>query len=237
MAQNKVVILQDNDLSIKALKGAISELDGFEVVGASTDGEKGIEIIKSVEPEFVILGIVLKNVDGFGVMESICKNEQKPKILVVSSFTSENVISRALSSGAVYYIAKPFKREIIKNRLLELSGKGEIKESAGIEKRKNTLDERISKIFIAVGIGNRSLLVVTVVGVYDSLVVCIGSLKKVTRVVILIIRYGIIRIGLGRHLTKSVVCISYGITSCIGVRLKKAVFVYKQLCRLIPYLF
>jgi two-component system response regulator (stage 0 sporulation protein A) len=152
MAQNKVVILQDNDLSIEALKGAISELDGFEVVGASTDGEKGIEIIKSVEPEFVILGIVLKNVDGFGVMESICKNEQKPKMLVVSSFTSENVISRALSSGAVYYIAKPFKREIIKNRLLELSGKGEIKESAGIEKRKNTLDERISKIFIAVGI-------------------------------------------------------------------------------------
>ena len=153
MAQNKVVILQDNETAIVSLKNAICDIDGFEVSGVSLDGEEGLSLIEKIEPDFVVLGLVLKTIDGFGVMEKIKEKGLKSKVLVVSSFTSESVISRALSSGAVYYIAKPFKSDIVKNRLIELSSKPEVKEDySGIEKRKNTLDEKISKIFISVGI-------------------------------------------------------------------------------------
>ncbi|MBQ3235060.1 MAG: sporulation transcription factor Spo0A [Clostridia bacterium] len=153
MAVNKVVILQDNEQSIESLKSAICELEGFEVSGVSLDGEKGLELIESANPDFVILGLILRSVDGFGVMEKIREKGFKAKVIVVSAFTSEGVISRALSSGAVYYIAKPFKSEIVKTRLVELSGKEEIKENyTVIEKKKSSLDEKISKIFIAVGI-------------------------------------------------------------------------------------
>ena len=153
MAQNKVVILQDSEKALETLKSLIEDIDGFEVVGVSTDGEEGLSLIDKHKPNFVILGLVLKNIDGFGVMEKLSEQNLSCKTIVVSSFTSESIISRALSSGAVYYIAKPFKSEIIKNRLIELSGKSTIKESfSGIEKRKNTLDEKISKIFISVGI-------------------------------------------------------------------------------------
>lgn len=153
MAKNRVVILQDSDKAIEALKSVIEEMVDFEVVGASTDGEIGLRLIKDNNPNFVILGIVLKNVDGFGVMEKLLKENADLKVLVVSSFTSESIITRALSSGAVYYIAKPFKSEIIKNRLIELCEKTiEREDFSGIEKRRNTLDEKISKIFISVGI-------------------------------------------------------------------------------------
>ncbi len=153
MEMQKVVILQDNLESINLLKNAISEMDGFSVVGASVDGEEGVNIIKDVNPDFLLLGIILKNLDGFAVMEKIKENNLKVKTVVISSFTSESVITRALSSGAVYYIAKPYKSEILKNRLIELSGGKSVEESLqGIEKRKNTLDEKISKIFISVGI-------------------------------------------------------------------------------------
>ena len=153
METQKVLILQDNLDAIKQLKSAVEEIDGFSVVGASIDGEEGFKVVESTQPDFVLLGIVLKNLDGFAVMERIKSLGIKTKIVVVSSFTSESVITRALSSGAVYYIAKPYKSEILKNRLIELSGSvggGEI--LTGIEKRKNTLDEKISKIFISVGI-------------------------------------------------------------------------------------
>ena len=153
MEKQKVVILQDNPDSIMQIKNAVEEIDGFSVVGVSIDGEEGLKIIESSNPDFVIVGIVLKNVDGFAVMEKIKSDGQKIKVVVVSSFTSESVITRALSSGAVYYIAKPFRSEILKNRLIELSGAGGSGEvSVGLEKRKNTLDEKISKIFISVGI-------------------------------------------------------------------------------------
>lgn len=153
MEEQKVVILQDNVESINLLKSAISEIEGFSVEGVSVDGEEGIDIVKRVNPDFLLLGIILKNADGFAVMEKIKELGLKVKTVIISSFTSESVISRALSSGAVYYIAKPYKSEILKNRLIELSGGKTADETLqGIEKRKNTLDERISKIFISVGI-------------------------------------------------------------------------------------
>lgn len=153
MEMQKVVILQDNNESIDLIKSAISEIDGFSVEGTSIDGEEGLNLIKEIKPEFLIIGIILKNADGFAVMEKIKELNLKTKVVVVSSFTSESVISRALSSGAVYYIAKPYKSEILKNRLIELSGvRSGVEVLQGIEKRKNTLDEKISKIFISVGI-------------------------------------------------------------------------------------
>ena len=153
MEIQKVVILQDNNESIDLIKNAISEIDGFSVEGASVDGEEGLSLIEKINPDFLIIGIILKNADGFAVMEKLRELNLKTKTVVVSSFTSESVISRALSSGAVYYIAKPYKSDILKNRLIELSGaKSGVEVLQGIEKRKNTLDEKISKIFISVGI-------------------------------------------------------------------------------------
>ena len=153
MEVKKVVVLQDNSESIDYIKSAICEIDGFAVEGTSVDGEEGLKLVTEINPDFLVLGIILKNLDGFAVMEKIKEMSLKTKMVVVSSFTSESVITRALSSGAVYYIAKPFKGEILKNRLIELSGgKSGVEMLQGIEKRKNTLDEKISKIFISVGI-------------------------------------------------------------------------------------
>ncbi len=151
--QNKIVVLQDSEQAIANLITVIEDTPGFEIVGTSIDGETGLKLIEKYKPDYVIASIVLKSIDGFGVMEKVSSISPKTEIIVVSSFTSESIITRALNSGALYYIAKPFKSDIIKNRLIELSSKVEAKEiSNGIEKRKSTLDEKISKIFISVGI-------------------------------------------------------------------------------------
>ncbi len=151
MEEQKVVVLQENQSAVDFVVNAISEISGFTVVGSSCDGEEGLNLIEKFEPNFLITGIVLKSIDGFTVLERLQKS--KVKAVVVSSFTSEPIISRALSSGAVYYIAKPFKSEVLKSRLLELClGEREPTEKVSFEMRKNTLDEKISKIFISVGI-------------------------------------------------------------------------------------
>ncbi|MBR6736949.1 MAG: sporulation transcription factor Spo0A [Clostridia bacterium] len=151
MEEQKVVVLQENQSAVDFVVNAISEMSGFTVVGSSCDGEEGLNLIEKFEPDFLITGIVLKSIDGFTVLERLQKS--KAKAVVVSSFTSEPIISRALSSGAVYYIAKPFKSEVLKSRLLELClGEKEPTEKVSFEMRKNSLDEKISKIFISVGI-------------------------------------------------------------------------------------
>lgn len=153
MSKQSVVILQDNSEAIADVVKAISELTNFEVVGSSCDGEQGLEMVKRVNPNFLILGLVLKNLDGVAVMERIKNLNLKTKIVILSSFTSESIINRAMSSGALYYLAKPYKAEVLKERLTELSEENiSNKVEQVIEMKKTSLDEKISKIFISVGI-------------------------------------------------------------------------------------
>ena len=153
MNEQKVVVLQENQEALDLIVSVINEAGCFTVVGSSCDGEEGISLIEAFSPDFVITGIVLKSVDGFALLEKLASLKTNAKAIVISSFTSEAIITRALSCGAIYYMAKPFKGEVLKNRLIELSsGANPEEERIGLEKRKNTLDEKISKIFISVGI-------------------------------------------------------------------------------------
>ena len=153
MAKYKVVILQDSQDSINLVYDAIKGSEQFEIVGMSADGVQGYSTILSTKPDFVIMGIILKNLDGFAVMDKIRSSGIKTKIVVLSSFTGVGVIERAMNSGAVYYIAKPFNQEVLLNRLLELCEEGEVQiREKSIEIKKGTLEEKISKIFISVGI-------------------------------------------------------------------------------------
>ena len=64
MQNFSVFILQDSIESITDIKMAIDGFSGFAVVGSSSDGEEGLELIKKLSPNFIIMGIVLKNFDG-----------------------------------------------------------------------------------------------------------------------------------------------------------------------------
>ena len=74
------------------------------------------------------------------------------KVVVLSALASEEIISRTMSLGVKYFMAKPYSFEILKSRLLEID--------SGIKKQKEfdrtrgrvSLEEKISNIFINVGI-------------------------------------------------------------------------------------
>ncbi len=151
MQKHRVVILQDSNEAIQDITRAISGLEDFTIEGTSCDGEAGIELIKSLNPTVIIIGIVLKNLDGFAVMERLREYGYKGKIIVVSSFTSTGAINRAMASDVSFYLAKPFKAELLISRLKEIDS-CEYLQSTKTPKKNNQLEERISKIFISVGI-------------------------------------------------------------------------------------
>lgn len=153
MAKQSVIVLQDNFEAMQDVISIIGKISSFEVIGTSCDGAEGLELVKKLNPDFLILGIVLKNLDGVAVMEEIRKLNLKTKSIILSSFTSESVISRAMSAGAIYYIAKPYRPDVLKDRLTELAS-GNISNSKDliVEMRRTSLDEKISKIFLSVGI-------------------------------------------------------------------------------------
>lgn len=154
MQNISVFILQDSVEAINDVKMAIDGFAGFTVVGSSCDGEAGLELIKRLNPNFLIMGIVLKNYDGFMVLEKLKEFDYQGQILVISSFTNETSVNRAMSLGVSYYLAKPFKPQLLQSRIKELQENKSVRnfETGTFERKANHLDERISKIFISVGI-------------------------------------------------------------------------------------
>ena len=155
--QYKVVVLQDNAVAIEEIVATIGELNNFTVVGSSVDGEEGLKIIRNVKPNVIILGLILQSIDGFGVLYKLKEEKLNAKIIVISSFTRDALVRKALDGGAAYYMVKPYKSEILSSRLIELVNEGtsqaktEVISEAPYIKR-TSLDEKISKIFISVGI-------------------------------------------------------------------------------------
>ncbi|MBO5927157.1 MAG: sporulation transcription factor Spo0A [Clostridia bacterium] len=154
MQTYRVVILQDCIESINEIVSAIDGFAGFTVVGSSCDGEEGLELISKLNPDFILMGIVLKNFDGFAVMEKLRDMSYEGNIVVISSFTNMLAVNRAMSLGTTYYLAKPFKAQLLQSRLKEIT-ENVISNNLvdkSFERKANRLDERISKIFISVGI-------------------------------------------------------------------------------------
>ena len=74
------------------------------------------------------------------------KEQKQTAFIVLSVFTREEIISKALQEGAKYFMAKPFSEKILKERLITL------KERPAETPKRTSLDEKISNIFINVGI-------------------------------------------------------------------------------------
>ncbi|MBO6263240.1 MAG: sporulation transcription factor Spo0A [Clostridia bacterium] len=155
MQKRTIVILQDNALRVEELKVAFSNAEEFAVVGTATDGEEGVNLILKLSPEYCIIDLILNNLDGLGVLERLKSAGCNSKIIVFSALGREEVIETCLSKGAAYYITKPCPPDVLVKRVKDLFLSPSVDkkrvEVSNVPKQLS-LDEKISRIFISVGI-------------------------------------------------------------------------------------
>ena len=151
MKKRSVYVLQESRSVAEELADGLREYD-FEIAGASCDGLTAIAEIEKTEPEYLITGVISFTLDGLEVIKRLKAAKNKIKIIVVSAITREEVIQRAMDLGAEYYMVKPIDKSVLADRLNELGDKVTGKTFRNDEKRSPNIDEKISKIFISVGI-------------------------------------------------------------------------------------
>ena len=150
MQRKSVFILQDTKESLDALTEKFASQVDYQVVGGAIDGISAITMIASKKPDVLILELVLSGYDGISVIEKVKAMELTTKIIVLSALRREEIIQQAVASGADYFMAKPYDFDLLLQRIDKiLLGKGEGNYQTI---RKTSLEEKISKIFINVGI-------------------------------------------------------------------------------------
>ena len=78
MEKLSVAIADDNERMVRLLGQIVKSDDELQVVGTARDGEEAYEMIKSKEPDVVLLDIVMPKLDGLGVLnKKIIKPSRK----------------------------------------------------------------------------------------------------------------------------------------------------------------
>ncbi len=146
-------MLESNSAVLMQLKEAFLDRQDFNVLYAGDDGDEGVKEILRLKPDLVVVGMFLKGTDGRGVIRAVKKTWSGAKI-VAMGIANDDLIEQAMGEGAAYYLVKPFTIATAIERIAELM-KDKPKEEGSLSvgrRQPITLEEKISEIFISIGI-------------------------------------------------------------------------------------
>ena len=124
MKKIKIGIADDNKEFCDILTDYFADKEDIDLIFVSHDGIKAVENIKKLQPEILILDMVMPHLDGLGVLEAINNIELElyPRTIVLSAVGQEQITQKAISLGAEYYIVKPFNLDVLMKRINQLAG-------------------------------------------------------------------------------------------------------------------
>lgn len=125
MSQIRVVIADDEAIIRMDLKALLEEL-GHRVVGEAADGQKALELARTLKPDVVIMDIKMPVMDGLDAAKIVSEEKIAPVVLL-TAYSQKDLIERAKEAGVFAYLVKPFQEsdlmpaiEIAISRYLEM---------------------------------------------------------------------------------------------------------------------
>jgi len=105
LAKGRVVLAEDEPLARQDFKEMLLQL-GYDVVGEASDGASAVQLVRTLRPDVALLDIKMPGLDGIEAAKAISGASLAP-VLLVSGFSEQALIERALRAGAAAYLLKP----------------------------------------------------------------------------------------------------------------------------------
>lgn len=104
----RVVIIDDQAAIRQALRTLLQGEPDIQVVAEAQDGEEGLKVVHTEQPDAVLLDLEMPRLDGFAFLRLQMAKKPVPVVVVSSHATRESVF-RALELGAMEFVAKPLR--------------------------------------------------------------------------------------------------------------------------------
>ena len=123
---SKTILIVDDELSILVPLQFLMEKEGY-VAKLAQSGKEAIEKIHAIQPDLILLDIMLPDLDGYEIYQMIRHRKEWASIRVIF-LTAKNRdadIAKGLAMGADAYITKPFSNTELIKEVRKLIGPGE----------------------------------------------------------------------------------------------------------------
>jgi DNA-binding NarL/FixJ family response regulator len=117
MKEIRVLLIEDHYLARMALHSVLSGHSQIRIVGEASDGEEGITMYRSLQPDVVVLDLRLPRMSGFELIKLLREESPKVHIVVLSNYQGSEDIYRAVRFGAMAYLTKDASGEELVNAI------------------------------------------------------------------------------------------------------------------------
>jgi NarL family two-component system response regulator LiaR len=102
----RVLIADDHAVVRKGIRALLATEPGVDVVGEAADGAEAVRAAAELRPDIILMDIVMPAVDGIEAVRRIMAAQPGSRILMLTSFATDDQIFPALKAGALGYLLK-----------------------------------------------------------------------------------------------------------------------------------
>src|SRR5438874_3111693 len=113
LTQARILVVDDQEANVRLLE-RILERAGYTNVATTTDSRQVLGLYEELDPDLIVLDLVMPHMDGFEIMEELGKRVPEGTylpILVLTADVTPQARQRALSMGARDFLTKPFDHD------------------------------------------------------------------------------------------------------------------------------
>lgn len=120
--RKKVLVLDDEPIVCERLRPALEKI-GF-YVEAYTDGQQVVDRVMEESFDVLVTDLKMQKPDGLEVMDFVRRHSPGTKVIIITGFATVDTAVQTLKSGAVDFIAKPFKIRNLCDLIVKLTSEG-----------------------------------------------------------------------------------------------------------------
>ncbi len=102
----RILVVDDQKMIREGLKALIKTESNLEVVGTSDNGEDALKKVETLKPDVILMDMEMPGMDGVTATKAICQKFPDVKVLVLSTFDTQDYVAQSLSAGAMGYLLK-----------------------------------------------------------------------------------------------------------------------------------
>jgi DNA-binding NarL/FixJ family response regulator len=109
----RILLIDDHPLFREGIKSIIERNIGYEVIGEAGTAGQGLEMVREIKPDLVLIDLSLPDKSGIELIRDICHFLPQIRIMVVSMHSKIDYIVKAFQSGATGYLVKDSASEML----------------------------------------------------------------------------------------------------------------------------
>ncbi|MGE0542602.1 MAG: response regulator [Dehalococcoidia bacterium] len=102
----RIVVVDDHPVVRQGLRAALRVIPGLDVAGEAPDGREAVALVSSVQPDIVLMDLVMPVMDGVTATEAIKRADPHIRVIALTTFSEAELVLGALQAGADGFLLK-----------------------------------------------------------------------------------------------------------------------------------